>query len=96
MEEGMKKNTYVPVHKRRTRTIKSPPKPKLDMVNHPPHYKQGKIEVIDFIEDQNLDFHDGQVIKYICRAPYKGNELEDLEKAAWYLARKIKKLKGEL
>jgi hypothetical protein len=62
-----------------------------DMVNHPPHYTAGKIEVIDFIEDQRLSYHLGNVIKYICRADHKGSRLEDLKKAAWYLNRAIER-----
>ena len=64
------------------------------MVDHPSHYTQGKIEVIDFIEDQKLDFRLANVIKYICRARYKGDEAGDLKKAAWYLNRFIEKLEG--
>lgn len=60
-----------------------------DAVNHPPHYTRGKIEVIDFIEDQQLPYHLGNVIKYIARAGYKGDKLEDLKKARWYLDRYI-------
>lgn len=63
---------------------------KNDLVNNPAHYTQGKIEVIDFIEDQKLQFHESQVVKYITRAKYKGNELQDLKKAQFYLNRKIK------
>ena len=64
-------------------------------VEHPAHYTQGRIEVLDFIEDQRLGFHAGNVIKYICRAPYKGNELEDLRKARVYLDRYIKLKENE-
>lgn len=67
--------------------------PKKEEVNHPAHYNMGKIEVIDFIEDQDLDFHCGNTVKYICRAPHKGSELKDLEKALWYLQRKVNNLK---
>ena len=63
-------------------------------VNHPSHYNQG-IEPIDVIESWDLNFSLGNAIKYILRAPYKNNELEDLEKAKWYLEREIKRLKGE-
>lgn len=63
-----------------------------DVVNHPSHYTQGKIEVIDFIEDQKLGFHEANAVKYIARAKHKGNELQDLKKAAWYLNRRIEKL----
>jgi len=38
-----------------------------DIVNHPPHYTSGKIEVIDFIDDQKLGFYEGQVVKYVAR-----------------------------
>ena len=63
-----------------------------DMVNHPPHYKAGGIETIDFIEAKTLDYHLGNVVKYVSRADHKGNKLEDLKKAQWYLARAIEKL----
>lgn len=55
---------------------------KEDVINHPSHYTRGKIEVIDFIEDQQLLYHLGNVIKYIARAGYKGDKLEDLKKSA--------------
>lgn len=60
-----------------------------DVINRPSHYTRGKIEVIDFIEDQQLPYHLGNVIKYIARAGYKGDKLEDLKKARWYLDRYI-------
>ena len=66
--------------------------PKTDPVNHPPHYKTGGIETIDFIEAKELGYHLGNVIKYVSRAKHKGNELEDLKKAQWYLERAIMKL----
>ena len=65
---------------------------KEDVINHPSHYTRGKIEVIDFIEDQQLPYHLGNVIKYIARAGYKGDKLEDLKKARWYLDRYIERL----
>jgi Protein of unknwon function (DUF3310) len=61
-------------------------------VSHPPHYTVGGLEVIDAIEAWNLDFHRGNVIKYVARAAHKGKELEDLKKAAWYLQRAIERL----
>ena len=66
-----------------------------DEVNHPSHYTDGKIEVIDFIEDKKLGFHLGNAIKYIARAGKKDPDkiIQDLEKAKWYLERKILKLK---
>lgn len=62
---------------------------KEDVINHPSRYTRGKIEVIDFIEDQQLPYHLGNVIKYIARAGYKGDKLEDLKKARRYLDRYI-------
>jgi hypothetical protein len=63
-----------------------------DMVNHPSHYKVGGIETIDFIEAKSLGYNLGNVVKYITRADHKGNKLEDLEKAQWYLNREISSL----
>ena len=65
-----------------------------DSVNHPSHYNQGQIEVIDAIEDWQLGFHEGNVVKYVARAEHKGKQLEDLKKARWYLDRKIAQLGG--
>lgn len=62
-------------------------------VNHPKHYNIGKYEVIDIIEDWNLDFNEGNVLKYLLRAKHKSEELEDLEKAQWYLNRLIENRK---
>ena len=55
----------------------------------PSYYKRGSIDVWDFIRDQRLGFHLGNVIKYVCRAGYKNNDIEDLEKAIHYLANEI-------
>ena len=66
----------------------------MENVNHPSHYQQG-IEAIDVIESWRLNFSLGNVIKYTLRAPYKGKEIEDLEKARWYLDREIERLKKE-
>jgi len=60
-----------------------------DPVNHPPHYKTGGIETIDFIEAKDLNYRLGNVIKYVARAEKKGNPIEDLKKARWYLDREI-------
>jgi hypothetical protein len=62
-----------------------------DAVNHPAHYKTGGIETIDFIEAKNLNYHLGNVIKYLTRADHKGDRLENLKKAQWYLNREIEK-----
>ena len=63
-----------------------------DNVNHPEHYKTGGIETIDFIEAKSLGYHLGNVVKYVTRADHKGNRLEDLKKAQWYLNRAISKI----
>lgn len=62
-----------------------------DNVNHPSHYTDGKIEVLDFIEAKKLSYHLGNVVKYICRAGKKSEDtrLEDLKKAQFYLNRAI-------
>jgi hypothetical protein len=77
-------------------TKSSPKKEKMimtyDNVNHPPHYKTGGIETIDFIEAKSLSYNLGNVVKYITRADYKGNKIEDLKKAQWYLNREVSNL----
>jgi hypothetical protein len=61
-----------------------------EKINHPQHYGgDNTYEAIKVIEHYSLDFHLGNVLKYILRADKKGNELEDLKKAQWYLNRKI-------
>ena len=67
----------------------------MDAVNHPAHYNRGKIEVIDFIEDQRLGFHLGNAIKYICRSGAKADAVTDLKKAVWYINRKIAQYEEE-
>jgi hypothetical protein len=59
-------------------------------VNKPSHYTLGKIEVFDFIKAWELSFAEGNVVKYVVRAPHKKNQLEDLKKARWYLDQLIK------
>lgn len=64
----------------------------MDSVNNPRHYNRGKIEVIDFIEDQQMNFNLGNVIKYVSRAGLKDDVVQDLSKAKWYLEREIARL----
>lgn len=64
-----------------------------DPVNHPSHYTQFPVEVITLTE--HLDFLTGNVVKYVVRAPFKGNTIEDLKKARWYLDRLIMKWEKE-
>jgi len=64
-----------------------------DNVNHPPHYGQGNIEAIEYIEDflndeEYIGYLRGNIAKYLHRWRYK-NGIEDLEKAQWYLNRLI-------
>ena len=61
-----------------------------NLVNHPKHYNNNGIETIDVIEAYNLNFRLGNVIKYVLRSDLKGNKIQDLEKALWYLKREIK------
>lgn len=77
-------------------TVRFFKEPKDDPVNHPSHYTDGKIEVIDFIEDKKLGFCLGNAVKYISRAGKKNpdKEIEDLEKAVWYVQRRIYELKN--
>ena len=63
-----------------------------DVVNSPSHYKVGGIETIDFIEAKQLDYHLGNVVKYISRADHKDEKLENLKKAQWYLNRAVANL----
>ena len=69
-----------------------------EYVNHPQHYGgvENTYEVIKVIEALDMDFHLGNTFKYIARAGKKGTdkEIQDLEKALWYLQRKIDVLKN--
>lgn len=67
--------------------------PEFDPVDKPSHYAEGrKYEPIDVIEDWGLGMHLGNATKYISRAGRKGEELEDLKKARWYIDRRISML----
>ena len=66
-------------------------------VNSPPHYLKGRKETIDVIQDGMTDdeYHGylkGNVLKYVSRYKFKGEPLEDLKKAQWYLNRLIKEV----
>ena len=65
-----------------------------DMINHPPHYTFGEIEVLDAIEDWDLEYHEACIVKYVTRAKHKGDRLENLRKAQFYLNRKIELLES--
>ena len=70
----------------------------VDMINHPPHYKTGArcpgcerpIECIDVIE--SMPFTRGSAMKYLWRAGVKGDTIEDLSKAIWFINREISTL----
>jgi len=59
-----------------------------DPVNSPAHYTQGSMEVIEAIEGLRLNYHQGNIIKYVSRYNMKGG-IQDLQKARWYLDRLI-------
>lgn len=65
----------------------------IDLVNHPRHYNKhpSGIECIQIIE--HMGFNLGNAVKYIWRADLKGEVIEDLEKAVWYLRREIERRK---
>lgn len=70
---------------------------KEEKINHPSHYGgDTTYEAIKVIEAWGLDFHLGNTVKYISRAGRKDptKTIEDLEKAQWYLQRKITQLKN--
>ena len=70
---------------------KSPSNDDRGMINHPKHYSDGIYEVINIIDHYKLDFSLGNAVKYILRAGVKdiNKEIEDLEKAKWYIQHKI-------
>lgn len=85
----------IPIFDGKSRAVvQLPPLPtRADMVDHPPHYRgAGGMEAIDVIEAFVLDFNLGNAVKYILRAGRKGDPLEDLRKASWYIARKIRRI----
>jgi len=72
-----------------------------DNVNHPAHYMSSNaqcdcgrfIECIDVT--RHMNFNIGNAVKYIWRADHKGNKIEDIQKAIWYLQDELKKLRIE-
>ena len=67
--------------------------PRGDAVNHPPHYNHGGMETIDYIESLGIGFEFcvGNAIKYLSRAGYKDDIVQDLCKALWYIDRARKR-----
>ncbi len=85
---------YACEHKNDKKVELPPPFELSDPVNRPSHYMDGKIEVIEYIEDKKLGFCLGNAIKYISRAGKKdpSKTIEDLKKAKWYIDRRIKEI----
>ncbi len=66
-----------------------------DPVNHAKHYTAHPSNVECITITRHFNFNRGNAIKYIWRAGEKGSEIQDLEKAAWYIADEIKRLKDQ-
>ena len=83
---------------RKSRHHDNRPYPKEDNVNRPEHYRVGEVEAIDYIAQQLgtgvKDYLLGNVHKYLHRHRFKGQALEDLKKAEWYLRRLLMEEQG--
>lgn len=71
-----------------------------DFVNHPPHYNRKGIECLDAIEasmeeEEWKGYLKGNTMKYLWRYTYKGNAVEDLRKAEFYLKKLIKQVEDD-
>ena len=73
----------------RSRTTKTTTYTMTSSDRGPQYYKRGKTQVWDFIREQGLDFHLGNVIKYVCRAGHKDDDIADLKKAIHYLENEL-------
>jgi hypothetical protein len=72
---------------------------KVDEVNHPPHYNNGKVECIEAIEasmspQEYRGYLKGNALKYLWRYNYKGKPQQDLNKAQWYLNKLLEVMKS--
>ncbi len=67
---------------------------KSDPVNHPAHYTSHPSGVETITLTEHMNFCLGNVIKYVLRAEYKGNKIQDLKKAEWYLRRELDRLEN--
>lgn len=80
----------MPPHNTNLEELQEQELPSTDLVNHPPHYKsKAGLESIQVIEAFDLGFNLGNAVKYILRCNKKGNKIQDLDKAIWYLKREI-------
>lgn len=66
-----------------------------DAVNHPEHYTSHPSGVECITVTEHMSFNVGNAVKYLWRADLKGDALEDLRKAAWYIDREIQRREGE-
>lgn len=83
------KRTQHPAEDKRTE-----PFPMSDAVNHPKHYTSHPSGVECIKVTEHMNFCRGNAMKYIWRAGEKGNEIEDLKKARWYVDREIARLEA--
>ena len=85
--------------KERTKDIWTYQTELFDEISAPKHYARWKVQPIEFINANSLEFWRGNVIKYVMRAGFKGEdweeEIKDLEKAKEYCDMRIKDIKGE-
>lgn len=75
-----------------TEPVNGEPAP--DMISHPPHYESHPSGVQPIVITRHETFCLGNVIKYCMRAKYKGDQIQDLRKAAQYLQWEIERLEG--
>lgn len=66
-----------------------------DKVNHPKHYNSHPSGVECITVVRHMNFNKGNAVKYVWRAGDKGNEIEDLQKAIWYLNDEIERIRTE-
>lgn len=66
-----------------------------DVVNHPKHYTSHPSGIECIVVTEHMNFNLGNAVKYIWRNGDKGNTLQDLQKARWYIDREIKRLGGQ-
>lgn len=66
-----------------------------DNVNHPPHYNAHPSGIECITVAEHMGFNLGNALKYIWRADLKGDAIEDLKKAGWYIDREIQKREKE-
>ena len=91
IEASEKNNAEVMYQTSQGRAKERKVKPKADMVNHPPHYTSHPSGVECITITEHMGFNLGNALKYIWRADLKGNAVEDLEKAIFYINRELTK-----